>query len=546
VIVATKRLLAAGLGAALAIDVAAAGFPEMLRSPAPARTVARAQAGSRIVPARSMQSAASAAPSTPSCESLASRGLPNVTITAANSIPAGAFTPPGASAAKPNPALARLPPFCRVAATLKPSADSDIKIEVWLPPSNSWNGKFQAVGNGGWAGSINYTGMADALGRGYATSSTDGGHTGQGGPWMQQPEKLIDFGYRAVHEMTVASRDLIGAFYGSAPRFSYFNGCSGGGRQGLMEAERFPADFDGIVAGAPAVNTTGRAAVAMWVAQAMHSDQTGYIPPAKYRLIHDAVLNACDAGDGVKDGVLEDPRQCRFDPGALQCAGGDSPSCLTPAQVESARKTYGALVNPRTGEEISPGLLPGSELGWATYGSPQPFGLGLQMYQHMVFRSTAWDYKTLDFDRDIALTRKIENGAIDVTEGTLQPFFKRGGKIIHYHGWADPQITPSSSVKYYERVLAASGGAAAVKESYRLFMVPGMAHCGGGDGTSSFDMIAALEEWIEKGKAPDHIPASRVRSGAVDRTRPLCPFPQVAKYRGTGSTDEASSFVCGA
>jgi Tannase and feruloyl esterase len=248
-----------------------------------------------------------------SCEAVASLAFPDAKITAANPVAAGAFSPPGAGAGQQNTAFKQLPEFCRVAATLQPSRDSDIKIELWLPASD-WNGKLQAVGNGGWAGSINYAAMADALKRGYATSSTDSGHQGGAGPWMQNPDKLIDFGYRAVHEMTAKSKAVATAYFGNGPRLSYFNGCSGGGRQGLIEAQRFPDDFDGIVAGAPALNTTGRAAFAMSIAQAVHRDEASYIPPAKYPLIHNAVLDACDAVDGVKDGVLENPKQCKFDP----------------------------------------------------------------------------------------------------------------------------------------------------------------------------------------------------------------------------------------
>jgi feruloyl esterase len=490
------------------------------------------------------QSPSSAARAVVACGTLAARALPQATITLAEAVPAGTFSQPGVAAtAKPNAALTSLPAFCRVAATLKPSADSDIKIEVWLPMSD-WNGKFQAVGNGGWAGSINYAAMGEALKRGYATSSTDGGHVGGGGPWMQRPEKLIDFGYRAVHEMAVKSKVIAAAYYGSEPRYSYFNGCSGGGRQGLMEAQRFPEDFDGIVAGAPAVNTTGRAAFSMWIAQTVHKSDAAYIPPAKYPVIHDAALEACDAGDGVKDGVLERPGQCGFDPKVLECKGADGPTCLTPPQVESAQKIYQALRNTRTGLEISPGLVPGSELGWATYASPQPFAVGLQMFQHMVFKDAAWDYRTLDFGEHMALTDKIENGAVDAMDPDLKRFFDRRGKIIHYHGWADPQITPMSSIKYFESVVEKLGGARGVGDSYRLFMVPGMAHCGGGNGTSTFDMVAALEAWVEQGKAPDRISASRMRNGAADRTRPLCPYPQAAEYIGTGSTEDERNFRC--
>jgi feruloyl esterase len=476
------------------------------------------------------------------CESLAGLQLPHTTITMAQSVAAGAFTvPAGGRGAAPR--FDDLPAFCRVAATLKPSSDSDINIEVWLPASG-WNGKFQAVGNGGWNGNIDTNALATGLRRGYAASSTDTGHQGGGGPWMQRPEKVTDFGYRAVHEMALKAKAIVAAYYGNGAQFSYFVGCSAGGRQALKEAQRFPEDFDGIVAGAPALNTTGRAAFSMYVAQAMHKEEASYIPASKYPLIHNAVLEACDAGDGVKDGVLENPKVCKFDPKVLECKGGDAATCLTAPQVESARKSYTAALNPRSKQEIFPGLEPGSELGWATFASPQPFGLGAQMFQYMVFKDANWDYKTLNFDTDMALTDKIENGTINAQDPNLKPFFARGGKLIHYHGWADPQITPMSSVNYYKSVLDTMGSAGKVKDNYRLFMVPGMAHCGGGDGTSSFDMLSALEQWVEKHKAPDQIFASRSRNGAVDRTRPLCPYPQAATYKGSGSTEDAANFVC--
>jgi len=477
-----------------------------------------------------------------SCESLAGLKLPDTTITMAQSVAAGAFTVPAAGRGAA-PRFDDLPGFCRVAATLKPSTDSDIKIEVWLPASG-WNGKFEAVGNGGWNGNIDINALATGLRRGYATSSTDTGHEGGGGPWMQRPEKLIDFGYRAVHEMAVKAKAIVAAYYGNGAQLSYFNGCSAGGRQALKEAQRFPEDFDGIIAGAPALNTTGRAAFSMYVAQAMHKDEASYIPASKYPLIHNAVLEACDAGDGVKDGVVENPKVCKFDPKVLECKSGDAATCLTAPQVESARKSYTAVVNPRSKQDIFPGLEPGSELGWATFASPQPFALGAQMFQYMVFKDANWDYKTLNFDTDMALTHKIENGTINAQDPNLKPFFAHGGKLIHYHGWSDPQITPMSSVNYYKSVLETMGDAGKVKDNYRLFMVPGMAHCGGGDGTSSFDMLSALEQWAEKHKAPEQILASRNRNGAVDRTRPLCPYPQVATYKGSGSTDDAVNFVC--
>src|SRR5437016_3900039 len=320
-----------------------------------------------------------------SCESLASLKLPETTITVAQSIAAGAFTAGGAERRAASQ-FSDLPGFCRIAATLKPSTDSDIKIEVWLPTSN-WNGKFEAVGNGGWNGNIVTDALAAGIRRGYAVASTDTGHDGGAGVWMHHSEKLVDFGYRAVHEMTVKAKSIINAYYGNDAKLSYWNGCSAGGRQGIKAAQKYPNDFDGIVAGAPAVNTTGRAAFAIWIAQNQHKEESYYIPQSKYGMIHDAVLQACDALDGVKDRVIENPRQCKFDPKVLQCSAGDSASCLTSAQVEAAQNMYKPLINPRTKKEIFPPLEYGSEMGWGTFGSAQPFGLGTQMFSSMIFQN---------------------------------------------------------------------------------------------------------------------------------------------------------------
>ena len=477
-----------------------------------------------------------------SCENLSSLTLPNTTISVARIVPAGGFTPPTPGAAAVQ-AFSNLPAFCRVAATLKPSPDSDIKIEVWLP-ATGWNGKFQAVGNGGWAGAISYGAMAGALRGGYATSSTDTGHTGGGGIFaLGHPEKLVDYASRSEHEMTVKAKALIAAYYGEGPKVSYWVGCSAGGKQGLKEAQRFPADYDGIIAGAPAINWTGRAAQSLWVTQAVHADQGSYIPADKYPLLHNAVLAACDASDGVKDGVLEDPTRCKFDPQVLECKGADGPGCLTKPQVEASRRIYAPATNPRTKQIIFPGHEPGSELGWATMASPQPFETGLDHFRYVVFQDPNWDYRTFNFDSDWARAEKVDSGTINALDPNLKAFFGHGGKLLHYHGWSDPQISPGSSVSYYKSVLDAMGGSG-VTDSYRLFMVPGMAHCGGGEGPNVFDMLPVLEQWVQKGKAPEQIIASRVRDGKVDRTRPLCPYPQVAQYKGTGSTDAAANFVC--
>jgi len=481
------------------------------------------------------------------CAELSSLKLTNVTVTMAQEVAAGAFAPPaargGGGGRGGGPSYTDLPAFCRVAATLKPSAESDIKMELWLP-ATGWNGKFQAVGNGGWNGNVDVNAIATAMRRGYAAASTDTGHEGGGGPWMQNQQKLIDYGHRAVHETTVASKAMVNAFYGSAPRFSYFNGCSAGGRQGFKAAQMYPADFDGIVAGAPALSVTGRAAFAAWVAQNNLKDQASFIPPAKYPAINNAALAACDAQDGAADLLISNPRACKFDPQVLECKAGDADTCLTPAQVQTARVMYQPLVNPRTKQVINNQLEPGSELGWATFGGQQPFAVATQMYQNMVFKSPTWDYKTLNFDSDWALTDKIEGGVINAQNPDLKAFIARGGRLIHYHGWADPQIPTGSSVDYYQSVVQAMGGASRIHANYRMYLVPGMAHCGGGTGTSTFDMMAALEQWVEKGVAPDSIPASRVANGQANRTRPLCAYPQVATYKGTGSVDDAANFVC--
>jgi feruloyl esterase len=478
-----------------------------------------------------------------SCEALTSLKLPDTTITMAQTVAAGAFTPPAGGRGGGGAQFADLPAFCRVAATLKPSPESDIKVEFWLPAAG-WNGKFQATGNGGWNGNIDTNALAAGLRRGYATASTDTGHQGGGGPWMQNREKLIDYGHRAVHEMTVKGKAITAAFYGNQPRLSYFTGCSAGGRQALVAAQRYPEDFDGIVAGAPALNATGRAVFAMYVAQNLHANEGAFVPASKYPAIHDAVLKACDAHDGVTDRVIENPATCTFDPKVLACTGGDSPTCLTPPQVEATRKMFQPVVNPRTKQEVFPGLSYGSELGWATFGGQQPFGIATQMFQFMVFNNPNWDYKTLNFDSDMTAVDKAEAGLINARSTDLKKFMARGGKLIQYHGWSDPQIPAASSTQYYQSVVDAMGGANRVTDSYRLFMVPGMNHCGGGDGTATFDMLAALEQWVEKKQAPSSIPAAHTTDGRVDRTRPLCPYPQVATYKGSGSTDEAANFVC--
>jgi feruloyl esterase len=484
-----------------------------------------------------------------SCESLASLALPYTTITLARVVESGAFTLPAPANGPPTAsgAFRDLPAFCRIAATLAPSSDSEIKVEIWMPLTG-WNGKFEAVGNGGWAGTISYGAMAGALRRGYTTASTDTGHAGNGGDGsfaFNHPEKLVDFAYRAVHEMTVQAKAVAEKHYGSAPRLSYWNGCSTGGRQGLKEAQKYPADYDGIIAGAPANFMTHLSAHALWVAQATLKDPASLIPREKYAAIHKAALDACDTLDGVKDGVLEDPARCHFDPTSIQCTAGDAPICLTPPQVEAARRIYAPAKNPRTGAEIFPGMALGSEMGWAALaGGPGPLTISNDHYRFIVFKNADWDFKTLDFDKDVALADRLDDGVMNATDPNLKAFFGRGGRLLMYHGWVDQLISPQNSINYYQSVVKAQGGVEKTADSIRLFMVPGMAHCAGGDGTSTFDSLAALEQWVEQKKTPAQIVASHLTNGAADRTRPLCPYPTTAAYRGSGDTNDAANFTC--
>jgi len=479
-----------------------------------------------------------------SCESLSSLALPNTSITLAQVVPAGAFSLPGTGPAGPQ--FSQLPAFCRVAATLTPSADSDIKIEVWLPAAD-WNGRFQAVGNGGWAGTISYGALASALQEGYATASTDTGHAGANASFaIGHPEKVIDFAYRAVHEMAVKSKAIIATLYGRAPRFSYWTGCSTGGRQALMEAQRYPEDFDGIIAGAPANNQTQLCAWRIAVEARILQSPASVVPPAKLVLLNRAVLAACDAIDGVTDGLLTDPHQCQFDPSTLLCRGADRDDCLTAQQIEAVKMGY-APARRKTGELIYPGLVPGGETGWAmlTGAKPEPGSIDVGMFKFVAHEDPAWDWRTFDLDRDTSLIDK-KAGFIDAVNPDLSAFRARGGKLLIYHGWNDGgsggAISPQNTVNYYSSVLARMGSQQ--QDWLRLFMVPGMEHCGGGPGPDQVNWMAALERWRESAIAPDRLIASRVSNNRVNMTRPICSYPAVAHYNGVGSTNDAANFVC--
>ena len=482
------------------------------------------------------------------CEDLGKLAFPHTKITLAQTVPAGTFTPPAQANGKgPDPVFKTLPAFCRVTATITPVNDSEIKIEVWLPASvgnGGWNGRFEAVGNGGWSGNIGLNNLGAAVAEGYAAAGTNTGHDSNNSEFtFGHLERLIDFAYRAVHETTVQGKSIIKAFYGEAPKFSYWNACSTGGRQGLSAAQRFPQDFDGIIAGAPANPMTRLHAGSMWNTLAAHKEEGSYIPPAKYPAIHKAALDACDALDGLKDGLIGDPTKCHFDPQTIQCKNGDSDTCLTAPQVESLRKAYSGAVNPRTKEQIFPGWEPGFELGLRVTAGPQPENNAIDTFR-AVLQKPDWDWRTLNFDSDIAATDKAGNATINAADpAKLKDFFGKHGKLLMFHGWADPNIAPRNSVNYYQKVVAAVGDRQA-SDSIRLFMAPGMGHCGGGEGPNTFDKMRVIAEWVEKGKPPSSIVASHATSGVVDRTRPLCAYPQVAQYNGTGSIDDAANFAC--
>ena len=479
-----------------------------------------------------------------SCDALTKLALPNATVTSAAMVPAGSFTAPGGGRGAASPQYAKLPAFCRALVTSKPSVDSDIKIEVWLPASG-WNGKFQAIGQGGLAGSIPYSELAEALAAGYATAGTDTGHVGGNADFMPaHPEKLIDFAYRSIHEMASTGKAVIAGYYGNAPTWSYFNGCSGGGRHGLTSAQRYPDDFDGILAGASTWNQARLDAARIAVNLMVNRNAQSRIPVSKYSMIHEAVLQACDALDGVKDGVLENPTKCAFDYAALACKGDDGPTCLTRPQIESAKVLTSPLTDAATGAVLFEGahLWPGSELEWATLGGPEPLVNSLARVRNFHLKDPKWEFQLSNITADIERATRMDNGLLASNNFDLKPFIDRGGKLLMYHGWVDPQVPAQNSVIYFNGVLKTVGKPA--ESSVALFMIPGMLHCSGGPGTDTFDKMGAITQWVEHGRKPERIVASHATNGQVDKTRPLCPFGQVARYNGTGSTSDAASFSC--
>jgi hypothetical protein len=499
-----------------------------------------------------------------SCENLAGLKLADTTITLAEATPAGTLTPPYGSA------LENLPPFCRVAGRIAPSRDSDIYFEVWLPASG-WNGKFLGVGNGGFAGAVGYASLANNLKRGYATAATDTGHDGQSidATWaFRHPEKVTDFGYRALHLTIVNAKSLVQAFYGKPAERSYFDSCSDGGREALMEAQRFPEDFDGILAGAPANYWTHLLTSALTGAQALYSDPAAYFSDIKLPAIHAAVLAACDAADGVKDGVINDPPRCHFDPTVLLCKGRETRTCLTARQIATLKALYQGGKDSH-GRQIFPGLVPGAEDGpggwgpWIVGQAPGQSSMPAfveNYFRYMVFEDPAWTPLGANVSTAMQTADEKTANALNAVDADLSRFAARGGKLILYHGWNDPAISPLNTIDYY-RSVAKTAGAEKAAAFLRLYMIPGMQHCLGGPGATFFGQLGtttakgpkhglytALEEWVEKDSAPSGIVATKFTgdnpSKPAQMTRPLCAYPEIPKYKGTGDTNDDSNFTC--
>jgi feruloyl esterase len=476
------------------------------------------------------------------CQHLQSVSISRASITSAQVIPAGPFVPPAGTGGRQGgaaPPAEPIPEHCRVTMVLKPSSDSHINVELWMPTQN-WNGKFLAVGNGGFAGSIQgYVDMQAALRLGYATAGTDTGHSAADGPGglfgLGHPEKIVDFAHRAVHEMTVTSKQVIDKFYDRPPQYAYFKGCSTGGRQALMAAQRYPEDFDGIIAGALAnrhihMHTAG---VARNIQLSRNPDQA--ISAAKAKFVTDAVMNKCDT---LKEGFLNNPRQCSFDFSALLCKGADGDNCLTKPQLQSVETFYGGLKNSK-GELIFSGQALGNPMRVLQSTNDTPGG-GYDTVRIWGFQDANYDWRTFDLDRDMPVIDK-KVGFVDAVDPDLSRFKARGGKLLLYAGWGDTTITPENTVLYYESVLDKMGKN---QDNWmRLFMVPGMAHCRGGDGPNTFDSIGTLDKWREQNVTPIQILGSNPQSGL---TRPLCPFPQYAKYKGSGDLKDGASWGCSA
>jgi len=490
------------------------------------------------------------------CSDLADMTLADGSVTAVTLVEAGKFAPPAAPAGAP-PGVgaglyANLPAFCRVEATLTPTPDSDIKVEVWLP-ATGWNGKYVGIGNGVWAGQLSLSQLGSPLSRGYAVATTDTGHSGNGlsAEWaVGHPEKLVDFGHRAVHLMTTTAKQAISTFYGKQADHAFWDSCSTGGRQGLMSAYRYPDDYDAISAMAPANPMTDLMTQSMWANWVNKRSAGAQLDAAALGLVHQSVLNQCDALDGLQDGVIGRPDACAFEPASLVCAADTSENCLSAPQAEAMQAIYDG-VSGSDGSALLPGWPRGAEMQlMALVMGPAPFPVAMSYFQQLVHGDdTSWNWTQMDYASENIAGRDYGAAILNVPAAGLDSFFARGGKLLLSHGWNDGLIPAHNTVAFYGELTAALG-AATTQEQLRLFMAPGMEHCAGGEGPNSFDTLGTLDAWVSSGTAPERIIATRAPSAMPNAPqlppmgRPLCPYPQVARHDGEGDTADAGSFSC--
>ncbi len=499
--------------------------------------------------AASLTLSGQASASEQSCASLKSKRFKDTRIESAEEVrpnPTWAFPPSvfdGLAATDPAGTLNVKQPFCRVVAVI----EKEIKFELWLP--DDWNGKYQQVGNGGYTGAINYPTMGGALAKGFATASTNLGHESKNAfsaDWMVgHMQRILDFGYRAHHLVSETAKRMVDAYYGKAPSYSYFVGCSSGGWQALTEIQKYPADFDGVVAGAPAHNFVRLNLRSTIVAQMSLEHPEGNLSAAQTKLVAAAARKRCDPEDGVTDGLISAPLQCDFDPKALECKAGEpADACLTPPQVERVKALYGPIESKGglalyPGPTIAAGLRPSASAKADAPALAAPLRNALAEFGYKKDLTLG----SFDADRDIPPMEKLMNPVMSSVNPDISKFKRRGGKVVAWQGWGDPAISPYNTLHYYDTVKEKIGGD--MDDFYRIFFVPGMGHCGAGArGPDKFNVVTALENWVEKGVAPTRIESAQYKDGRLTRTRPLCMYPEVPKYKGAGSTDDAANFVC--
>ena len=488
----------------------------------------------------------------PDCARMASLALPGTAITTAAIVAADSVAaqinpePPGMNVAGHSLPGSQNLVFCRIRATIRPGPQSEVKSEIWLP-MRGWNGRFLHIGSFGWGGTINTAALLTGVQHGYATATNDTGHDasgpdGSGGKFAAGPrDRMLDYAGRANHDMVVATEAMIKAFYGKAQRHSYLIGCSLGGLQGLIAARKYPADYDGIVAGAPPNPIANFNALQVWPSYLVRQDPARAMTDAKFRLVHDAMVHACGTPVGQAQGFIEQPDLCRFAPADLQCKGADRPDCLTPAQVDLMDRIYRGPVNPRTGAVVMTGPAKGAETDLAMFSRPEPMAVAADMFRYVAFRDDDWFAKFDYADRlDTAIARI---GPLMHVDADLHRYFARGGKLLLYIGWNDFH-NPTDLIAYFKAVVARAGTAKA-RANTRLFTIPGMGHCAGGAGCDTFDKLGVIDAWVAHGAAPARIVTAKLVDGKVIRTRPICAWPLIARYNGTGDMAEAGSFDCG-